>query len=59
MHIFSVSGCGHFTQVVWKGSKEVGIGKAFGNDGRVFVVANYYPAGNILGKFKDNVFPKK
>jgi len=50
---------GHFSQVVWKASKEVGIGKAFGKDGRVFVVANYHPAGNILGQFRENVFPAK
>lgn len=53
------SGTGHFTQVVWKGSHELGIGKAKGKDGRVFVVANYYPAGNIMGHFAENVHPCK
>jgi len=54
------SNCGHFTQVVWKESKLVGTGKAFAKDGRVFVVCNYHPAGNLIGTFKDNVFaPKK
>jgi len=42
--------------VVWKGSEELGIGKAGDSKGRVFVVANYYPAGNYIGSFADNVF---
>jgi len=51
---------GHFSQVVWKGSRQVGAGKAWSPDGRVYVVCNYHPAGNILTQFKDNVFaPKK
>ena len=46
---------GHFSQLVWKGSQEVGFGLAFkGND--YYVVANYYPAGNIIGDFANNVF---
>ncbi|KAB5565417.1 hypothetical protein PHYPO_G00241230 [Pangasianodon hypophthalmus] len=49
---------GHFTQVVWKSTTEVGVGLA--TDGRtVFVVGQYKPAGNISnpGYFKDNVLP--
>ncbi|XP_060579495.1 Golgi-associated plant pathogenesis-related protein 1-like [Ruditapes philippinarum] len=44
---------GHFTQIVWKGSKKIGVGVA----GPV-VVINYDPAGNYIGQFKDNVFDK-
>jgi hypothetical protein len=51
-------GTGHFTQMVWDASKEIGVGKAHSKDGRVFVVCNYYPPGNVLGKFRDNVKPK-
>jgi len=50
---------GHFSQVVWKDSKLIGVGKAFAKDGRVFVVCNYHPTGNILGTFNENVFPPK
>merc|ERR1711963_13550 len=47
---------GHFTQVVWKGSTEVGVG--VGQKGsNVVVVANYSPAGNYIGQYVDNVPP--
>jgi len=50
---------GHFTQVVWKGSQELGIGKAIDKDGKILnVVCNYRPAGNIMGAFVDNVESK-
>ena len=49
---------GRFTQVVWKGSREIGIGRAFADNGQtVFVVCNYLPAGNVIGHFKENVLP--
>jgi uncharacterized protein YkwD len=50
---------GHFTQLVWKGSEEVGIGCAQSSDGSYYVVANYFPAGNFGGEYKKNVLPKK
>ena len=49
-------GTGHFTQMIWKETKEVGFGKSKNKKGKTFVVANYYPAGNVLGFFKYNVF---
>ena len=52
-------GTGHFTQVVWKNTRDIGIGKAFGKDGRVFVCVNYHPPGNVIGRFKDNVQASK
>ncbi|XP_071097472.1 uncharacterized protein [Haliotis cracherodii] len=52
-------GSGHFTQMVWKGSKELGVGKAKGQGGKVIVVANYRPPGNVIGQYRDNVLPKK
>ena len=50
------SGTGHFTQMVWKGTKEVGFGKFKDKRGRIYVVGNYHPAGNVIGFFKYNVF---
>ncbi|XP_041119833.1 uncharacterized protein LOC121323107 isoform X2 [Polyodon spathula] len=52
------SNTGHFTQVVWKSSKELGVGKA--TDGKtMYVVGHYSPAGNITnpGYFQSNVLP--
>ncbi|KAL4218952.1 CRISP [Mactra antiquata] len=63
MHTFggepSSLATGHFTQVVWKGSKEMGVGKALAKDGKTIVVASYRPAGNMVGKFSENVLPPK
>jgi len=50
---------GHFTQVVWKSTKEMGIGKAVAANGWVFVVASYRPAGNMMGAFAANVGAKQ
>jgi hypothetical protein len=36
------SGTGHFTQLVWKTTKEVGFGVARASDGSFYGVANYY-----------------
>lgn len=46
---------GHFTQVVWKETQEIGIGLAQSSDGGWYGVANYYPAGNMMGAFDENV----
>ncbi|XP_055607515.1 uncharacterized protein LOC129755176 isoform X1 [Uranotaenia lowii] len=48
---------GHFTQVVWKDSRELGVGVARNRSGQVFVVANYDPPGNYIGSFAKNVPP--
>ena len=49
------SGIGHFTQVVWVKSTELGMGHAATSDGSVYTVARYAPAGNFMGQFADNV----
>ena len=49
------SNTGHFTQVVWVDSVELGVAKATAKNGMQFVVARYFPPGNILGRFPDNV----
>ncbi|XP_043278108.1 uncharacterized protein [Venturia canescens] len=46
---------GHFTQVVWRDSTELGVGMARNRNGEVYVVCNYNPAGNFLGSFTENV----
>lgn len=52
------SGTGHFTQVVWKGSTELGVGIAKNGNNQIFVVANYSPPGNYQGQFRENVLRK-
>ncbi|XP_069465934.1 uncharacterized protein [Ambystoma mexicanum] len=54
------SNTGHFTQVVWKDTKEFGIAKAVDGKGMVIAVAQYSPAGNITnpGYFQRNVLPR-
>jgi uncharacterized protein YkwD len=47
---------GHFTQVVWAGSRRLGCGVARCK-GRHIWVCNYDPAGNVRGKFAENVRP--
>ncbi|XP_037632657.1 Golgi-associated plant pathogenesis-related protein 1-like isoform X2 [Sebastes umbrosus] len=50
------SNTGHFTQVVWKDSTELGVGLA--TDGkRVFVVGQYRQRGNVSRYFEKNVLP--
>lgn len=52
------SASGHFTQVVWKRTEKLGIAKAkSAKSGKIIVVANYEPAGNWIGQYKDNVPP--
>ena len=50
---------GHFTQLVWKGSKQIGCGASCNNSNKCYVTCNYYPPGNYIGQFTSNVFPLK
>jgi len=45
---------GHFTQVVWRGTSQVGCGVASCN-GLDIYVCNYDPAGNVEGEYRQNV----
>ncbi|TKY84920.1 hypothetical protein EX895_006000 [Sporisorium graminicola] len=55
---------GHFTQMVWKGTKRLGCAiqscsasqMGLGSSGSAqYVVCNYDPPGNVIGQFKENV----
>ena len=51
-------GTGHFTQVVWKESTVLGIGKANSKKGGMYctyVVGRYKKRGNFIGKYNENV----
>jgi pathogenesis-related protein 1 len=41
--------CGHYTQIVWKSTRQVGCGMAR-NDSREVWVCNYDPPGNWVGR---------
>lgn len=47
---------GHFTQVVWRGSRRVGCGHSQCK-GMDILVCEYDPAGNWEGQYRDNVLP--
>jgi uncharacterized protein YkwD len=51
-------GTGHFTQIVWRGTREVGCAVASCNE-RKYWVCRYSPQGNIAnpGYFEKNVLP--
>lgn len=62
----SFTSWGHYTAIVWRSSRLVGIGCAI-ESGRhknaiiktVYVTVNFYPKGNVVGHFSDNVLPAK
>lgn len=47
---------GHFTQVVWRGTREVGCGRTQCKGMDIFV-CEYSPAGNWEGQYRENVRP--
>ncbi|KAG8525361.1 uncharacterized protein KY384_009005 [Bacidia gigantensis] len=46
---------GHFTQLVWKNTSSTGCGVQNCKDSGWLVFCEYWPQGNILGDFKENV----
>ncbi len=51
------SNTGHFTQLVWKGTREVGCAMVECGNGtsQAFTVCQYSPPGNEIGQFPQNV----
>lgn len=47
---------GHFTQLVWVGSTELGCGQSTCNGLDVWV-CQYGPPGNVQGQYRQNVLP--
>ena len=41
--------------MIWKESEELGVGRAKSKSGKIIVVANYDPPGNVIGQFAKNV----
>lgn len=48
---------GHFTQIVWRETQELGVAVSRNRNGQIFVVANYDPPGNVIGTYSENVPP--
>ena len=46
---------GHFSQIVWKDTKKLGVGFSQTDDGNFFAVFYYIPAGNYKNEFNKNV----
>ncbi len=49
-----------FTQVVWKATDTLGCGRAVGRRDdedayQTYIVCSYHPAGNVVGRFEENV----
>ena len=42
---------GHYTQMIWHKTSQVGIAYSKSKSGKVYVVARYYPAGNVISQF--------
>ena len=41
-----MQGTGHFTQLLWNATTNIGMGHAIGSDGTVYIAARYTPPGN-------------
>lgn len=43
------------TQILWKESKNIGVGVAKDSDNVYYIVVDYFPAGNVKNKFISNL----
>ncbi|KAH7140804.1 CAP domain-containing protein [Dactylonectria macrodidyma] len=46
---------GHFTQLVWKATTDVGCGRRLCGQSGWYLVCEYWPRGNVVGAFKEEV----
>jgi len=46
---------GHFTQLVWKNSSSVGCGRRLCGERGWFLACEYWPRGNVMGRFEEQV----
>ena len=44
-----------FTQIVWNDTSSIGLGLAQAKEGSYIIIANYSPAGNVIGKYEANI----
>ena len=55
--------CNNFTQMIWKNSSKFGIGYFCSQENeenkKYYYAALFYPAGNIPGEYKNNIFKKR
>ncbi|OAA41001.1 Allergen V5/Tpx-1-related protein [Metarhizium rileyi] len=49
---------GHFTQLVWKDTTTVGCGRRLCGESGWYLVCEYWPRGNVIGQFEDEVGQK-
>jgi uncharacterized protein YkwD len=42
---------GHYTQMIWNDTREVGVGVSICANGAIIIVANYFPAGNYMQQY--------
>jgi len=50
---------GHFTQLVWKNTTDVGCGRRLCGERGWYLVCEYWPRGNVIGEFDDEVGRKE
>lgn len=48
---------GHFTQLVWVDTRQIGFSASTSSNGYIYVCTNYDPPGNYYGDFERNVKP--